>query len=703
MLATLLISFGQTPAAGARNAQAILDPVVVTATTQEKSRRHATATVQVIDEEGIARSTANSLTGLLAENAAGFFSQWTPGQTSINIRGGASDGQGRDFRGQVLVLVNGRRAGTANLSKLSLRDVQRVEIVRGPASVLYGSQAMGGVINIILKNGHNSSGGLVDMRGGSWGLGEGHAGYAVQNADGTWSAYVGATGGRRDSYHAGGGARERNTQWERRGGSAALGWRINEDNLLDVNVRSDGVYDAGFRGSAANYFSTDDRYNRSADLSWQHGLSDDLFNLNLHTYLVRDVDDFHWASPNSARTGADYNKRTLDITGFQLRPLLRLLSGNELLLGVDGETSRLRSNRYRARLNGQPWPTNPLDNNQTEDVLGLYMEDSQRFLDDRLTLRGGLRYTYGRTTPDWTPNLSRQSLDSSSYQKTTWSLGANYLVNGSLSLRASAATGFRAPTATELTGDITYLAGTSSVGNPGLQPESSEQYEAGAMLVGSGWNFDAALFQNTIKNRITTKTRPGTNPAVSDYINNPGDILVRGLELQGVAFLEQWLPLGDFSWSLGANFTWNFDMKDKGVVNRNTDRPQRMYQTQGSLYTSIGQPSVSYPWSVRLSGVYSGPMWYDTEENLLIPEAEPNKTHIHQKSSFTVWNLRGEVEVASGWAIYAGINNLFDKNQHPIFIALDQKPYLMNPSGSNGGLGTSMAGREFYGGVKHFF
>src|SRR5205807_2466499 len=81
---------------------------------------------------------------------------WTPGQTLLNIRGGITEGQGRDFKSEVLVLINGRRAGTANISKLSLGDVERIEIVRGPASVVYGSQAIGGVVNIITRNGRNT-------------------------------------------------------------------------------------------------------------------------------------------------------------------------------------------------------------------------------------------------------------------------------------------------------------------------------------------------------------------------------------------------------------------------------------------------------------------------------------------------------------------------------------------------------------------
>src|SRR6266849_4640257 len=151
-------------------------PVVTTTATgrPEPTSRFAGA-VQVIEKSQIERSTAKSVADILAEYAVGFLSEWTPGQTSINIRGGATDGQGRDFKSQVLVLINGHRAGTANVSKLSLAEVDRIEIVRGPSSVIYGSQNIGGVINIIMKTGLNAPGTFVEASGGSWGLMKGKA------------------------------------------------------------------------------------------------------------------------------------------------------------------------------------------------------------------------------------------------------------------------------------------------------------------------------------------------------------------------------------------------------------------------------------------------------------------------------------------------------------------------------------------------
>ena len=180
-----------------------------------------------------------------------------------------TEGQGRDFKSEVLILINSHRAGTANISKLSIADVERVEIVRGPASVVYGSQNMGGVVNIILKTGRTAEPGtFIEGAGGSWNYVEGK----VQNAGntGTYDWYAGGNAGRQGDYQVGGGQVELNTAWNRYGGTVAFGWQIDPNNRIDVTARSDGVYGTGFRGSSANIFANDNRYNDSIDFTW-HG------------------------------------------------------------------------------------------------------------------------------------------------------------------------------------------------------------------------------------------------------------------------------------------------------------------------------------------------------------------------------------------------------------------------------------------------
>lgn len=694
----------------------ILDEVVVTATSRAEARRNFPGTVQIVEQEEIERSPGKSLTDLLAENAVGFFSEWTPGQTSINIRGGASDGQGRDFRGQVLVLVNGRRAGTANLSKLSLGDVARVEIVRGPSSIVYGSQNIGGVINIILKTGARAPGTLVDLVAGSWGLLQGRA--QTGGEKGPVDYYVGASGSSRNDYHSGeGGTKMVNTAWRRAGATAALGWQLHDRHRVDLTLRTDGVYDAGFRGSGSNLYSEDDRTNRSFDLTYEGRTESETLAWRTHLYSVTDVDDFRWASPvvRSGNlpvpgTSVDYNYRELDILGNRLQPRVRPWKGNDLLVGWDWETSRLRSDRIRVGVNEPPPIAQiaPFDNNQSEEINSFYLEDSQHLLEDRLTVRGGVRYTMGRTSFERTPNVTSVSPKTVKYDDTTWAVGAAYDVTPNLAVRFNAGTGFRAPTASELAADFTALGGGRIFGNPNLEPESSEQLEAGVAFSARAWHADLAWFRNEIKDRIRTQTRPG-DPNTSDWVNNPAPIVVEGVELQvGLDVLRALRSSpSSWHWTVQGGGYFHYDMIDKGSApTANTTRPQRIYEYHAAVGTRLGQGfGGRRNWSVNLGGVLRGPMWYDTEESLLVPQGEPNRSFIHEKKAFWIWSAGAEVKVSRTREItvFAAVSNLLDENEHPIFIGLDVTPSIVDPAFQNGGLGTSMPGRAIQGGVRYSF
>jgi vitamin B12 transporter len=697
-LYAILASAGSGSTALAQNIA--LDELVVTATGRPELRTHLAGTTQVIDKEQIRRSTATSVTDLLAESAVGFFSQWSPGQTSINIRGAATDGQGRDFRSQILVLINGHRAGTANLSKLSPADVERIEIVRGPSSVIYGSQNMGGVINIIMKTGLTAPGTFVEGMAGSWDLYQGRLQNGGVRNGIDW--YAGINGGTRGDYHVGGGGREFNTPWNRAGATASLGYQINETNRVDFNARTDGIYDAGFRGSAANIFNKEDRFNRSFDFAYQGRTKDSQLDWYFQTYGVTDVDDFRYAVP-SAGTTLDHNRRQQDIVGARAQPRVRPFEGNELLLGWDTERSWLRSDRLR-----RPTAASPQDNNQSEEVNAFYFEDAQRLFGDRVIVRGGVRKTYGTTSFDPTPNLTNQVPGQKDYQATTYATGASYQALEWLSFRVGASSGFRAPTATDLAANfIATPIGNFIFGNPNLQPETAEQIEAGATVLWNGsLRFDAAVFQNIISDRITTLRRGTSN--ISDTINNPGNILVQGVEFQlDTDVLKTFgVKAGPWRWSVFGNGYYNFHMVDEGApATANTTKPQRIYQYQAAIGTRFGQSGgeVWRPWSFQILGVLRGPMWYDTEEVLLIPLGEPSSTFIHRKDTFWVWNLRGEVEAFPGVKFFGAVNNLFDINQHPIFIALDQFPCIAAPASQNGACGNSMPGREFIVGFQGRF
>ena len=137
--------------AAAEQAPTELDDVIVTATRTPLSIERSVVPVQVIDREQIEHSQATSLLDLLRGRAGlDFANQGGAGKlTSLFMRGTSSS--------QVLVLVDGVRIGAASSGMPALQDlpvdqIERVEIVRGPRSSLYGSEAIGGVIQIFTRN-----------------------------------------------------------------------------------------------------------------------------------------------------------------------------------------------------------------------------------------------------------------------------------------------------------------------------------------------------------------------------------------------------------------------------------------------------------------------------------------------------------------------------------------------------------------------
>ena len=65
--------------------------------------------------------------------------------------------------------------------------------------------------------------------------------------------------------------------------------------------------------------------------------------------------------------------------------------------------------------------------------------------------------------------------------------------------------------------------------------------------------------------------------------------------------------------------------------------------------------------------------------------------------------MRGHYNVTDRVTVYGGITNLLDKNQHPMFVAIDEQPYISDPSNSNAGRGNSMRGRFFSAGIRVTF
>ena len=130
------------------------DPIIVTATRIAQHNYRLTGNVTVIDSEEIADYGAQNIPDLLSDSVGvNIYNYGTKKSSNIDIRG-----FGETAASNVLVLVNDRKINSVDISgpdllRIPIGSVDRIEIIRGAGSVLYGDNAVGGVVNIITKKG----------------------------------------------------------------------------------------------------------------------------------------------------------------------------------------------------------------------------------------------------------------------------------------------------------------------------------------------------------------------------------------------------------------------------------------------------------------------------------------------------------------------------------------------------------------------
>ncbi|NOY62821.1 MAG: TonB-dependent vitamin B12 receptor [Gammaproteobacteria bacterium] len=176
-----------------------LDPVIVTAARTAQTSDETLAAVTVINRDDIERQQARSVQDIL---------RGVPG-VSISNNGGAGKVTSLFLRGtesdHVLVLIDGVKVGSATAGTAAFQDmpvelIERIEIVRGPRSSLYGSEAVGGVIQIFTRKGSAASKPFFTIGGGSYGSAEASIGVSERGENGWFSAS--ASGASTDGFNA---------------------------------------------------------------------------------------------------------------------------------------------------------------------------------------------------------------------------------------------------------------------------------------------------------------------------------------------------------------------------------------------------------------------------------------------------------------------------------------------------------------------
>jgi vitamin B12 transporter len=723
---------------------------IITASGVHEPVSQVAQSLQFYPQEELRLQRSRSLVDFFSEKSIGFAAPFAPGHAWLSMRGAITNQIGFDDASEITVLINSRRAGTVNLSKLSPIDAYRIEVLRGPSSIIYGSSAIGGVINLITKNGLNSPGTRLIGTAGSWDRYT--AGFEAGGKRGRFDYYVGVqyetSGDFKTGHNSPGDGVLLNTGYTRRTANLTLGYDLLRGVRGQLVLRTDGLFDVGHRGLTHSLTDHDDRYNQSVELMVDGAVLQGRAHWYSQTFYVRDVEKWFWSQnpllfPFSSpalgdRPGIqrDDNTRKNNVWGQNSRITIDLSRRNTLLAGLDLEATRLRNNRVREGAPGyvEGWRPNPVGQptvrtspvniapvhlNYDSEALGIYVEDTQRLLESRLTVKAGARFDLRsqrlRHTVYESPGTNTKTTDSDAV---TYRLGASYAARPWLTLRANVGTGFRAPSPNELNGDGFVGNGVRIIGNPNLENETALGWEVGAAAAPGPLSADLTYFSSDVKNRITVFANAAATAAsgfTSSINSNLAHARTEGLEFRLACQVSRWLGLPDYRFEpfVSGHYNLKFEVDDPVYRALNNDQHiLRVSKYQASAGLRLGHRE---KWEATLVALLNGPTYEPGQGQALInanypanpATGQPLLTWVFKRRPFWVLNARISGQISERLRVFGGVNNLLNLNYDPSFLALNEVNgrYTVNPykSQSRSTTGASSPGRELFAGLEVSF
>lgn len=483
--------------------------IVVTATRLETPTREVGSSVSVISGESLERSKRQFILEALRESVGVSVSQnGGPGEAaSVFLRGANSE--------HTLVLVDGialndpvNPSRSADLAHIFFNNIDRVEILRGPQSPLYGSDALAGIVNIITKRGAGPARWTLGLGGGSYGTLTGQAGLSGSSERVDYS--LGASGFTTAGVSAASASRPGNTEkdgYRNLSLSGRLGMSIRKNLELEVVGRAAraGTDIDNFGGAYG-----DDPNNRQEyrSLFLKAGVRALILNNRWEPRLAVAVTNSRRTHDNPTDSLHPLESESGVFRGRLLtvdwQNNIFIQASNTVTAGLELRQEQGES-EYDYAYSGMDFPSLfPLQRAQTA---GVYIQDSIR-LAGRIFATAGLRYDHHSRAGD----------------ALTYRLAPAFIINATnTKLRASLATGFKAPSLYQLYAPSTIY---GPIGNLGLRPEKVRGWDAGVDQYWGDGRIRASLtyFRNDFENLIDFSYSQG-------YVNI-GRALARGLEAE---------------------------------------------------------------------------------------------------------------------------------------------------------------------------
>ncbi|MFV3075459.1 TonB-dependent receptor domain-containing protein [Niveispirillum fermenti] len=613
--------------------------IVVTATATPHTTVTSPATASVITKDELARRPVQDL----ADAVRG-----TPGVTLTGVglsrRGIALRGLSEEH---TLTLVDGRRVNVASaamahtdfdLNWVPMEAVERIELIRGPLSSLYGSEALGGVINVITRSPTDKWQGIAKLDGG---LREDGKGGATHQA-GAWLAGplvqdilgISLSGRLHRRQNTPDANEPRLTALEGRdslSGSAALTWTPDAAQRIDLTYgRGDEERwrNAQQAGASPYFYESIDDIDRE-QMSVSHKGNWDWGHTEIQAYRSQ-LDRVNSRSRGAATQPSRLTDDIVD--GHVSVPLL----GNHLLTA------------------GGEWRREELRDSTVNAAGEADTDHAALFIQDEITLTEGMSLVLGNRAD----HHAEYGWQHSPRAYLT------YAVTDALTVKGGGGRGFKAPSLKELSPGYSAVGGGGQfaiVGNPDLDPEINTSYEVGAEYRPGGWALRGTLFQNDLKDLIQTLCTAfcGQRGRERRTYQNIDRARIRGAEMGGEV-----TPID--SLTLSANYTWM--ATENRVTGLSLAERPRHAGNVAAEWTPIA------PLTARVRGQYVG-------KQVVYSGAIAN-----QLPDYTLWSLDVSWRLTDAVTLRANVENIGDEE-----LAAQSALYSYSEPGRSYNLGLSVS------------
>lgn len=669
--------------------------VVITGSRSTMDKDKVPQKIETISSYDIALTPYQEFTDILKRNSSVDVIQYPGLLSGVGIRGFRPETGGLNQR--TLLLVDGRPAGTSNLATINPQNIERVEILKGPASALYGSQAMGGVVNVITKKSEGTLRSSLYAEFGSYetlNLGASTGGNVTKRLDfdlsfqsfnrnenyklGTDNLLRGLLDGDEYTVYSedqppttakdgrGDGNRREYTRLNYHTGSVRLGYKFSDNWRVDI----DGEKFVARNVGAPSDLFFDNGKPSTKDIERENGSVSIEGTINKHQLFLRGYTANEATGNNTLTTYKGESippylsfQRSSSWKGLQIKDVIALGS-HGITLGIDHNIASTESRAFNQD-GGEKAPYSP---NYTLTSTGIYAQGQLKFLHERLIITPGARFDNITYEVEKTPLLDRYVPGEESNPFFSPNLGFQYQIVDFLNVHATIGKAFVTPDAYNVAGysvSISNKKAAITEGNPNLENENSITWDAGLRFqdIAKGFTADVTYFSTEVNDRITKST---TNPTSLEFTSDGDTIASRSTYINAdkanISGLELELgydfgALHNYTYSLRvfANATKIIEAEE--ITVDESHETKRDIHNVSNFNSTFGLDYNNFKWlNARLSGRYVGNR-KDTDYN------DPQYPEI-EYPAFMVLDFMVALTYEKQHTLSLSIDNLTDENYY---------------------------------------